>query len=131
LGETRALIHLPRNLSIRQKDRVLAAKSHGFSRERSAISSMIRTVSSTDIARFRYPAYDVLPQEEDRINRMMDLQSAMTATNIEHEQVGIIVQLNDGEEVEIISGLVDVEDDVIEVKGAHLIPIRAILRVEV
>jgi hypothetical protein len=94
-------------------------------------SGMIRTVSSNDIAHFRYPAYDVLPQEEARINRMMDLQSAMTATNIEHENVGIIVQLSDGEEVEIMSGLVDVEDDVVEVKGAHLIPIRAILRVEV
>ena len=95
------------------------------------IQGMIRTVSSTDIARFRYPAYDVLPQEEDRINRMMDLKSAMTATNIEHENVGIVVQLSDGEEVEILSGLVDVEEDVIEVKGAHLFPIRAILRVEV
>lgn len=92
---------------------------------------MVRTVSSHDIAHFRYPAYDVLPQEEDRINRMIDLRSAMCVTNIEHEPVGIIVQLSDGDEVEIISGLVDVEDDVIEVKGAHLIPIRAILRVEV
>ena len=92
---------------------------------------MIRTVSSHEIAHFHYPAYDVLPMEEDRINRMMDLKSAMVTANTEHEPIGIVVQLNNGDEVEVMSDMIDVEDEVIEVKGAHLIPIRAILRVEV
>jgi hypothetical protein len=92
---------------------------------------MIRTVSSQEIAHFQYPAYDVLPMEEDRINRMMDLKSAMAVSNTEHETIGIVVQLNNGDEVEVMSDMIDVEDDVVEVKGAHLIPIRAILRVEV
>jgi hypothetical protein len=92
---------------------------------------MIRTVSSQEIAHFHYPAYDVLPIEEDRINRMMDLKSAMAVSNTEHEAIGIVVQLNNGDEVEVMSDMIDVEDDVVEVKGAHLIPIRAILRVQV
>ena len=92
---------------------------------------MIRTVSSQEIAHFHYPAYDVLPMEEDRINRMMDLKSAMAVSNTEHEAIGIVVQLTNGDEVEVTSDMIDVEDDVVEVKGAHLIPIRAILRVEV
>jgi hypothetical protein len=92
---------------------------------------MIRTVSSQEIAHFHYPAYDVLPMEEDRINRMMELKSAMSVTNIDHEPIGIVVQLNNGDEIEIVSDLVEVEDDMIEVKGAHLIPIRAILRVQI
>lgn len=92
---------------------------------------MIRTVSSQEIAHFHYPAYDVLPMEEDRINRMMELKSAMAVTNTEHEPIGIVVQLSNGDEVEVVSDLIEVEDEVIEVKGAHLIPIRAILRVEI
>jgi len=92
---------------------------------------MIRTVTSHEIAHFHYPSYDVLPMEEDRINRMMDLKSAMAVSNTEHEAIGIVVQLTNGDEVEVMSDMIDVEDDVVEVKGAHLIPIRAILRVEV
>jgi hypothetical protein len=92
---------------------------------------MIRTVSSQEIAHFHYPSYDVLPSEEDRINRMMDLKSAMVTTNTERETIGIVVQLNNGDEVEVMSDMIEVEDDVVEVRGAHLIPIRAILRVEV
>ena len=93
--------------------------------------SMIRTVSSQEIAHFHYPAYDVLPNEEDRINRMIDLISAMAVSNTEREPIGIVVQLSNGDEVEVISNMIEVEDDVVEVKGAHLIPIRAILRVEI
>jgi hypothetical protein len=42
-----------------------------------------------------------------------------------------VVQLTNGDEVEVMSDMIEVEDDVVEVKGAHLIPIRAILRVQV
>jgi len=92
---------------------------------------MTRSISSTEIAAFRYPKQEVLPDEQSRINRMLDLNSAMAVTNIEHEEIGIIVQLESGEEVEILSTLIDVEGDFVEVKGGHLIPITAILRVEI
>ena len=88
------------------------------------------SIPATEIAHFHYPSFDVLQDEQARLNRLIDLNSAMAVTNIEHEEIGIIVQLRDGQEVEILSNLIDVEDDSVEVKGGHLIPIRAILRVE-
>ena len=91
----------------------------------------MKTYQSTEITPFHYAVDDVLSNETDRISRMIDLKSAMAVTNIEHEEIGIIVRLRDGEEVEILSNLIDVEGDSVEVKGGHLIPIKSILRVEI
>ena len=62
---------------------------------------------------------------------MRDLNSAQAVTNLEHEEVGLIVRLDTGEEVEVLSDLIDVGTVHVEVKGGHLIPIAAILRVEI
>jgi hypothetical protein len=91
----------------------------------------MKTYQSTDIAPLHYSSEEVLTNEVDRINRMIDLTSAMSVTNLEHEEIGIIVRLRSGEEVEILSSMIDVEDDSVEVRGGHLIPIRAIVRVEI
>ncbi len=91
----------------------------------------MKTYQSTDIAPLRYSMEEVLTVETDRINRLIELNSAMSVSNIEHEEIGIIVRLRDGEEVEIVSSIIDVEDDSVEVKGGHLIPIHAIVRVEI
>ena len=91
----------------------------------------MRSVQATEIAHFHYPKTDVLPDEKSRISRQIDLKSAMAVTNVEHEEIGIIVKLDSGEEVEVLSNLIDVEGDSVEVKGGHLIPIKAILRVEI
>jgi hypothetical protein len=91
----------------------------------------MKTVSSTEIGGFRYINSEVLHEAEDRINRKIDLDSAMAVTNTEHEEIGVIVKLESGEEVEILSSLIAVEGEHIEVKGGHLIPIAAILRVEI
>ena len=69
------------------------------------------SIPATEIAHFHYPSFDVLQDEQSRLNRLIDLNSAMAVTNIEHEEIGIIVQLSDGQEVEILSNLIDVEDD--------------------
>jgi hypothetical protein len=91
----------------------------------------MKTYQSTEIAHFHYANEEVLPNEVDRIGRMIDLKGAMAVSNTEHEEIGIIVRLRDGEEVEILSNLIDVEGESIEVRGGHLIPIKAILRVEI
>ena len=91
----------------------------------------MKTVSSIEIGGFRYINSEVLHDTEDRINRKIDLESAMAVTNTEHEEIGLIVKLESGEEVEVLSSLIAVEGDHIEVKGGHLIPIAAILRVEI
>lgn len=91
----------------------------------------MKTVQATEIAHFHYPAIDVLRDEKSRLNRQIELNSAMAVSNIEHEEIGLIVQLRDGEQVEVLSNMIEVEGDSIEVKGGHLIPIAAILRVEI
>ena len=91
----------------------------------------MKSVLSTEIATFHYPAGDVLTDEHARMSRMMDLKGAMAVTNLEHEEIGIVVRLASGEEVEILSNLIDVEADMVEVRGGHAIPVRAILRVEI
>ena len=92
---------------------------------------MTRKVQSTGIVGFRYVKTEVLDNEQERFNRKLDLESAMAVTNTEHEEIGIMVKLESGEEVEILSSLIDVEEEFIEVKGGHLIPIAAILRVAI
>lgn len=91
----------------------------------------MKKVSSIEIGGFRYVNTEVLQDAEDRINRKIDLESAMAVTNTEHEEIGVIVKLESGEEVEVLSSLIAVEGAHIEVKGGHLIPIAAILRVEI
>jgi len=92
---------------------------------------MIKSIVSTEIALFQYTDQEVLLDETSRISRLIDLNSAMAVTNIEREEIGLIVRLRNGDEVEILSTLIDVEGDSIEVKGGHLIPITAIIRVEI
>ena len=91
----------------------------------------MKSVQSTEITHFHYPKTDVLSDEKLRISRQIDLNSAMAVTNVEHEEIGLIVKLDSGEEVEVLSTIIDVEGDSVEVKGGHLIPITAILRVEI
>ena len=88
-------------------------------------------MQSTEIASLQFEGEEVLPDAIARHNRFLDLNSAMAVSNIEHEEIGIIVQLRGGEQVEVLTNLIDVEGDSIEVKGGHLIPIKAILRVEI
>ncbi len=92
---------------------------------------IMRSVPSTEIANFHYPKHEVLADQHAQFSRLLDLKSATAMTNMEHEEIGIIVQLENGEEVEILSTMIDVEAKYVEVKGGHLIPISAILRVEI
>jgi len=92
---------------------------------------MRRSVQAVDVGQLHYASQDVLVDEEARITRMKELNSAMAVTNTEHEEIGLIVKLNTGERVEILSDLIDLEEDFVEVKGGHLIPIRAIVSVEI
>lgn len=92
---------------------------------------MTRSILARDVAQYRFAKTEVLPDEQSRITRMLDLNSAQAITNLEHEEVGLIVRLDSGEDVEVISDLIDVGTVHVEIKGGHLIPIAAIVRVEI
>lgn len=91
----------------------------------------MRSISVSDIIHYQFAKTEVLADEHARITRMFDLNGAQAVTNLEHEEVGLIVRLETGEDVEILSDLIDVGTVHVEVKGGHLIPITAILRVEI
>ena len=92
---------------------------------------MLKSIYDFDITSYHFAKNEVLPDEQSRLTRLHDLYSAQAATNMEHDEVGLIVQLESGEEVEVLSNLITVGRIHVEVKGGHLIPITAILRVEV
>lgn len=65
------------------------------------------------------------------MERHHDLKSAMAVTSTEHDEIGLIVMLADGEVVEIVSDMIEYEVDYIELRGSLTIPTRAIIRVEI
>lgn len=92
---------------------------------------MIKSILAAQITGLHYPKHDVLADNQSRVNRLTDLNSAQAVSSMEREEVGLIVQLESGEEIEILSDLIDVGQIHVEVKGGHLIPITAILRIEI
>jgi len=90
-----------------------------------------RRISLEELKRAKFPAHDVISTEAERHQRAHDLKSAMALTNIEHEEVGLIIQLVDGESVEYISSLIEFEGPLVELKGGYAIPVKSILRIEV
>ena len=79
---------------------------------------------------FSFSHEEVLLNPEDRAERDHALRSAMALSNNEHEEIGLIVKLANGELVEIVSNLIDYESDLVEVRGGSAIPLQSILRVE-
>lgn len=90
-----------------------------------------RTISLDELKKCKFPAHDVLTSEEDRQLRSHDLRSAMAFTNIEHDEVGLIIQLADGEQVECLADFIEFEGNLVEFKGGYAIPVKAILKVEI
>ncbi|HNO32589.1 MAG TPA: hypothetical protein PKI78_12440 [Anaerolineales bacterium] len=55
----------------------------------------------------------------------------MAVTNTEREEVGLIIRIASGDEVEYLSDMIELEGDFVEVRGGYAIPVKAILRVEI
>ncbi len=74
---------------------------------------------------------DVLKNEDDQITRRHDLITAMNETNLDHDDIGIIVHLASGERVEVLCNFIEMSGDFVELKGGCVIPVRAIEKVEI
>lgn len=90
-----------------------------------------RTISLDELKKASFPAHDVLKDEKDRELRNHDLRSAMAYTNTEHDDVGLIIQLADGEQVEYLSDFIEFEGQLVELKGGYAIPVKSILKVDI
>lgn len=78
----------------------------------------------------RFIKSDTLSSIEKR-EREHQLISATALTCLDHEDVGLIVKLENGEEVELVCNRIDYEGDFVELKGGYIIPLHAIVKVEI
>ena len=90
-----------------------------------------RLISREELKEVRFPDKDVLQKKEDKDLRTHDLKSAMAYTNIEHDEVGLIIQLADGEQVQYMASLIELAGSLVELKGGLVIPVKAIVRVDI
>ena len=89
-----------------------------------------RRINLDVIPSLHFSKLDVLLSLEDKRERQHQLISATALTMLDHEEVGLVVKLDNGENVEVVSNLIDLEGDFVELKGGFTIPLRAILKVE-
>ncbi|MBX7127164.1 MAG: hypothetical protein K1X47_15825 [Cyclobacteriaceae bacterium] len=90
-----------------------------------------RSIDLQELRQAHFPPHDVLTDPADRFQREHDLRSAMAVTNTEREEVGLIIRIASGDEVEYLSDMIELEGDFVEVRGGYAIPVKAILRVEI
>jgi hypothetical protein len=90
----------------------------------------IRKISPHEIQMLYFPVSDVLNNAEDKSQRVNKLLKAVILSNCEHCDVGIVIQLLSGEVIETFSDLVDYADDFVIIKGGFVIPVKAILDIE-
>lgn len=76
-------------------------------------------------------AHDVLSNPDDKKTRKHDLITAMNETNIDHDDIGLIVHLATGERVEVLCNFIELSGDFVELKGGCIIPVHAIEKVEI
>jgi NACalpha-BTF3-like transcription factor len=88
-------------------------------------------MTPAEIATQQFPAFDVLKDPEKRAERNHDLVTAMAETQMDHDDIGLIVQLATGERVEVMCNFIEMSGDFVELKGGHIIPVRAIEKVEI
>jgi len=93
-------------------------------------SKMI-SMTADELSLEHFSAHEVLKNEEDRLIRKHDLITAMNETNLDHDDIGLIVYLATGERVEVLCNFIELSGDYVELKGGCMIPVHAIEKVEI
>jgi hypothetical protein len=91
----------------------------------------IISMTPQELSLEHFSSSDVLNNPEDRKIRKHDLITAMNETNLDHDDIGLIVHLATGERVEVLSNFIEMSDDFVELKGGCIIPVSAIEKVEI
>lgn len=90
-----------------------------------------RRIGLEELKYLHFAADDALITFEEKFDREHKLKTAMALTNADHEEISLYIKLADGEVVEVVSDLIDLEEDFVEVRGGFGIPLRAIVEVGV
>jgi hypothetical protein len=91
----------------------------------------IMTITPRELSSEHFSSHDVLKNSEDRKIRLHDLATATNETNLDHDDIGLIVHLATGERVEVLCNFIELSGDFVELKGGCIIPVHAIEKVEI
>jgi len=91
----------------------------------------IISMTADELSSEHFSPNDVLKNEEDRQIRKHDLITAMNETNLDHDDIGLIVHLATGERIEVLCNFIELSGDFVELKGGCMIPVHAIEKVEI
>lgn len=91
----------------------------------------LKPITPLELSAQHFSITDVLTTDEERLVRLHDLKTAMNETNQDHDDLGIIVHLANGDRVEVLSNFIELSGDFVELKGGVTIPIRVIEKVEI
>lgn len=89
-----------------------------------------RQVSAKDVKNLQL-ATSVLHNAKEIFQRKHDLIAAMAFTNTEHDDVGLILQLSDGEKVELLTNFLEYEEPFVELREGVALPVDCIVSVEI
>lgn len=74
---------------------------------------------------------DVYTDPPSRASRKHQLESATSETNQDHDEIGLWIRLSDGTTVEVFSNFIELAGDFVELKGGCIVPVKAIVKVEI
>lgn len=95
------------------------------------IMTTLRKLTPHQVSLEQFAREDVLKTELERNNRIHDLRTAVTETNDDHDDIGLIVRLANGERVEVSCNFIEMSGEFVELKGGYMIPVRAIEKIEI
>lgn len=90
----------------------------------------LRKIELNDLKSLFFIERDILINPDAKKRRNAQLQRAMTLSNLEHHTTGLVLALFSGELVEAFSDFVECTEDFVQLKGGVMIPVRAIVDVE-
>ena len=91
----------------------------------------IRKISLDELKNLPIARQDVFNTFTDRFDRLHKLRSAMAYTSGNHDDVWLIIMLENGEAVEVESNIIDLEDEYVELQNGIAVPVSAVYDVGV
>lgn len=88
-------------------------------------------ISLEELSKLHFTTKDVYSEPASREARRHALEIATNETNQDHDQIGLWIRLSNGSTVEVFSNFIEVAGDYVELKGGHIVPVKAIEKVEI
>lgn len=95
------------------------------------IESQFARMSPEELCKQHFGKEDVLKEESDRQSREIRLRTATMETYQDHDEIALMVRLMDGRRIEVVSNFIELEGELVELRGGFAVPVRAIEKVRV